>query len=99
MKEGVIILLQARPEEFDELSALVAAMTAQVRAYPGNLQAEVLLARDRNEISVFQQWESAEALSDYLIWRSGQEDFERVHDLAAAEPDFRTYTIPLQDQP
>ncbi|KIC17561.1 hypothetical protein RA20_14440 [Leisingera sp. ANG-Vp] len=93
MKECVIIILQPLPGKFDALAALVKEMTEQVCTQPGNLQAEVLLAPARNEIAVFQRWSSAEAFSEYLIWRSKQEDLQQVYDLSANEPDFKSFTL------
>lgn len=93
MTEAVIIQLQPLPGQYTRLAVLVKQMVAQVREYPGCLQADTLLAPDRDEVAIFQRWQDAEAFSDYLIWRSKQEDFEQLHKLLASEPDFRSFTL------
>ena len=93
MTEAVIIQLQPLPGQYTRLTVLVKQMVAQVRDYPGCLQADTLLAPDRDEVAIFQRWQDAEAFSDYLIWRSKQEDFEQLHKLLASEPDFRSFTL------
>lgn len=93
MTEAVIIQLQPLPGQYTRLAVLVKQMVAQVRDYPGCLQADTLLAPDRDEVAIFQRWQDAEAFSDYLIWRSKQEDFEQLHKLPASEPDFRSFTL------
>ncbi|MEX0304130.1 MAG: putative quinol monooxygenase [Leisingera sp.] len=93
MSEAVIILVKPLPGNYAELAEIITQMVAQVREFPGCLQAETLLAPDREEIAVFQRWTDADALSDYLIWRSKQEDFKRVYALSAEEPDFKSFTL------
>lgn len=93
MTEAVIIQLQPLPGQYTRLAVLVKQMVAQVRDYPGCLQADTLLAPDRDEVAIFQRWQDAEAFSDYLIWRSKQEDFEQLHKMLASEPDFRSFTL------
>lgn len=93
MTEAVVIQLQPLPGQYTRLAVLVKQMVAQVRDYPGCLQADTLLAPDRNEIAIFQRWQNAEAFSDYLIWRSKQADFEQLHKLLASEPDFKSFTL------
>jgi quinol monooxygenase YgiN len=93
LTEAVIIELQPLPGQYTRLAVLVKQMVEQVRDYPGCLQADTLLAPDRNEIAIFQRWETAEAFSDYLIWRSKQEDFAQLHTLLAAEPGFKSFAL------
>ncbi len=93
MTEAVIIQLHPLPGKYTELTALVKQMVAAVRGFPGCLQAETLLAPDRDEISVFQRWTDAEAFSEYLIWRSKQEDLQLAYALSSKEPDFRSFTL------
>ncbi|MBY6065847.1 antibiotic biosynthesis monooxygenase [Leisingera aquaemixtae] len=93
MTEAVIIGLHPRPGKFSELTALVQQMVKEVRRHAGCLQADILLAPDRDEISVFQRWQNPEAFSEYLIWRSKQDHLDRVYELSAAEPDLSSFTL------
>ncbi|MEW2913391.1 antibiotic biosynthesis monooxygenase [Leisingera sp. JC11] len=93
MTEAVIIDLHPRPGKFNELTVLVKQMVEEVRRHAGCLQAEILLAPERDKISVFQKWQDPEAFSEYLIWRSKQEHLDRVYALSEAEPDLSSYTL------
>ncbi len=102
MAEAVVIGMQPRPGKFEELASLVKQMVEEVRKHAGCLQAEAMLAPDRNEIAVFQRWENTEAFSEYLIWRSKQDHLDRVYDLSVSEPDFSSFTLitpPKASQP
>lgn len=99
MAEAVIISVRPRPGKFTELTALITQMVEEARKHDGCLQAEILLAPEREEISVFQRWQDSEAFGEYLIWRSKQAHLERVYALAEAEPDFSSYTLVEPGQP
>ncbi|UWQ76468.1 MULTISPECIES: antibiotic biosynthesis monooxygenase [unclassified Leisingera] len=91
--EAVIIQLHPLPGKYTELAVLVKKMVEAARGFPECQQAETLLAPDRDEISVFQRWTCAEAFSEYLIWRSRQEDLTLAFALSSKEPDFRSFTL------
>ncbi|UWQ81192.1 antibiotic biosynthesis monooxygenase [Leisingera sp. S132] len=93
MAEAVVIGMHPRPGKFEELAKLIKQMVEEVRKHAGCLQAEAMLAPDRNEIAVFQRWETTEAFSEYLIWRSKQDHLERVYELSADEPEFSSFTL------
>lgn len=93
MREGVVIHLYPKSGKYKDLADVCQKMTDEVRRFPGIVQTELLLAPSREEMSVFQIWESSEAYNDYLIWRSKQKDLDRVFALSSKEPDFRTYQI------
>ncbi|KIC19657.1 antibiotic biosynthesis monooxygenase [Leisingera sp. ANG-DT] len=93
MTEAVIIGLHPRSGKYEELAALVQQMVEQVRRHAGCLQAEILLAQDRNEIAVFQKWKDNDSFSDYLIWRSKQEQLDRVYEMCAIEPELSSFTL------
>lgn len=97
MTETIIIQLQPLPGKFSELADLVRQMVKGLSGYTGCLQAEALLAADRNEIAIYERWDSADSFSDYLIWRSKQGDLQRVYELLSAEPKFSNFVPQAPD--
>lgn len=92
-KEAVIVTVKAVPSLFNELAAATQAMMPETREFPGCIEAHLLLAPEREEMVIFQIWESSEAQSAYLTWRAERGDFERLGELIHDEQIFRTYTL------
>ncbi|WP_052465589.1 putative quinol monooxygenase [Phaeobacter sp. S60] len=92
-KEAIVVTVKAIPSLFEELVAATQAMMPETRAFPGCIEAHLLLAPEREEMVIFQIWESSEAQSAYLTWRAERGDFERLGELIHDEQIFRTYSL------
>ncbi|ATF18126.1 putative quinol monooxygenase [Phaeobacter gallaeciensis] len=92
-KEAIIVTVKAVPSLFDELVEITQTMMPETRAFPGCIEAHLLLAPEREEMVIFQIWESSEAQSAYLTWRAEKGDFERLGELIHDEQIFRTYSL------
>jgi quinol monooxygenase YgiN len=71
---------------------------AQTGAFAGNESLEVLVDdADEKKLVVVEKWESVEARNAYLAWRSTPEGANRLGELMAAAPAFRTFekVVPL----
>ncbi|UTS80811.1 putative quinol monooxygenase [Phaeobacter piscinae] len=92
-KEAIVVTVKAIPSLFDELVAATQALMPETHAFPGCIEAHLLLAPEREEMVIFQIWESSEAQSAYLTWRAERGDFERLGELIHDEQIFRTYSL------
>lgn len=97
MKETVLVTAQAREGAFDDLVTEMRTIVENAKDNPGCLGVELLLSKDRNEIAIYAHWQSAEALNDFLVWRSEQPNFGQSAEFMVGEPNIRSYTLlPLQ---
>ncbi|AFO91580.1 hypothetical protein PGA1_c18850 [Phaeobacter inhibens DSM 17395] len=93
VKEAIVVTINSIPELFDELVAATATMMPETRAFPGCIEAHMLLAPERHEMVIFQIWENSETQNAYLTWRAERGDFERLTEFIEDEQIFRTYTL------
>ncbi len=93
MKEAVVVTIRPIPELFEKLAEETRALLPGTRAYPGCLTAHMCLNKERNEMVMFELWESPQTQEDYLTWRAERGDFEKLHAMLDVEPDFCTYCV------
>ena len=91
MQETVIITMRSRPGQLADLAARMEYVAREARGHDGCLTVEILLAPDRDELTVISHWENADAFNAYLSWRAEQPDFGIVLNHVAEDPEIRSY--------
>lgn len=89
--EGVVMLaeLQVRPDRLAEFLDYTTRNLPISRAYPGNLQFDILLDDAAPQTVIFYEvWESPSAQQAYMAWRIAEGDLTRLMSMLAAPPRF-----------
>ena len=90
----VVARIKAQPENVDDVRRLLSGLIEPTRKEPGCVKYELLQNRkDPAEFTFVEEWESESALDVHLTTAHIREALPKLGDIAAGEPDIRTYSV------
>jgi quinol monooxygenase YgiN len=85
--------LTVKPDKIEEFLAYTVENLKLSRAYPGNVEFDILIDEHRpDKVFFYEVWESPKAQQAYMAWRIEAGDLTTLLSLLAGEPSF----IPLR---
>ena len=92
-RELVLVGLKPKAEHFDDLASELRGMIAEVREFPGCLEASLGVSEKHREIVIQHVWQSRDAQDQYLEWRAERGDLIRISGMLEEEQHFRTFRL------
>ncbi len=95
MSATVIVEMDAKPEEINNIIGAFKEVLKDTRTYEGNQGVELFQSQD-NPASMFlyETWESKEHYEKYLAWRGETGFLDTLVSMLNAPPDIRYYNHP-----
>lgn len=85
----MIAELTVKPDKLAEFLDYTVENLKLSRAYPGNIQFDILLSESQpGKVVFFEVWESPESQREYMAWRVQAGDLTKLLSLLADEPTF-----------
>ena len=90
----VVARIKAKPEKVEEVKNLLSSLIEPTRKESGCVVYELLQnKKDPTDFTFVEEWESESALENHFSTEHIQNALPQLGDLAAEEPDIRTYTV------
>jgi len=89
--ENIVMLaeLTVRPDKLTEFLDYTVANLALSRAYPGNIQFDILVDEaNPQKVTFYEVWQSRDAQQAYMAWRVEAGDLTKLLSLLSGEPRF-----------
>lgn len=89
--DGLVMLAQLviKADKLDEFLDYTVANLKVSRAWPGNVQFDILLdASQPEKVLFYEVWESPEAQRAYMAWRVEAGDLTKLMSMLSGEPKF-----------
>ena len=94
MATNAILDLQLKAESLETAHAVIHAILAGTRAFPGCLDIAVLVdAADPAHVVIYETWESIERDQAYRQWRATPEGASGLGAILAAPPKLTKFTV------
>lgn len=86
----VLLHLKAKPEAFETLTATLAAILSDTRAFEGCRGIHACASPGDHSALVYERWDSKAHQEQYIAWRAKRGDLDKLAALLRAEPVFET---------